>query len=71
MKFETYPHDTQICSMMIESRKYLYKDGKCNTKKCLILHWSFLIGVIVITTGNKITVQNKKKSCNLKLFFYT
>lgn len=22
MKFESYPHDTQICSMMIESRKF-------------------------------------------------
>ncbi|KAK1136152.1 hypothetical protein K0M31_000719 [Melipona bicolor] len=22
MKFESYPHDTQICSMMIESRTY-------------------------------------------------
>lgn len=22
MKFESYPHDTQICSMMIESCKY-------------------------------------------------
>lgn len=23
MKFESYPHDTQICSMMIESREYI------------------------------------------------
>lgn len=22
MKFESYPHDTQVCSMLIESRKY-------------------------------------------------
>lgn len=24
MKFESYPHDTQICSMQIESRKLIF-----------------------------------------------
>ncbi|XP_041778436.1 glycine receptor subunit alpha-4-like [Anopheles merus] len=33
MKFESYPHDTQICSMMIESCKY----GQCQGKGCRVL----------------------------------
>lgn len=32
MKFEIYPHDTQYCSMMIESCKFLHVNSSCFLK---------------------------------------
>lgn len=36
MKFESYPHDTQICSMMIESRKCYLLLNKYNVDSLLL-----------------------------------
>lgn len=37
MKFESYPHDTQICSMMIESRKYIINNSNVNCNIIIFL----------------------------------
>ena len=44
MKFESYPHDTQICSMMIESRTYRslkYDVEVCSYKLLLTVNFNF------------------------------
>lgn len=37
MKFESYPHDEQVCSMMIESCKFLEKNKNALTKFIILV----------------------------------
>lgn len=53
MKFESYPHDTQICSMMIESRKFCLIS---NLNKLFIFNYKIFI--VSHTTQDLVFIWN-------------